>query len=223
VHAAEGRTTVDEVLRVATPDDEPKVVSEPARSPPARRREDAYDGDTLRLLDDLDHHLALFAGRRHSFRGMTRTEVGTIDVVVVRPLATGWRVLALQRTQGTRCPGAWEIVHGHIEPGEEPADAAIREVREESGLTVARLYNLRVQPFYLHRAGILELAIVFVAFVNEPANVITSGEHDRAEWLTVDEALARLGFPSERASVREAVELLSTGDAGAVDDVMRVL
>jgi 8-oxo-dGTP pyrophosphatase MutT (NUDIX family) len=132
-------------------------------------------------------------------------------------------VLALQRTKGTRCPGAWEIVHGHIEPGEEPADAAVREVLEETGLSVARLYNLRVAPFYLHRARIVELAIVFVAFVDEPANAVTSGEHDRVEWLSVDEALARFGFPSERASLREAVELLSTGDAGPVDDVMRIL
>jgi 8-oxo-dGTP pyrophosphatase MutT (NUDIX family) len=220
VHSADGRTTVEEVLRVATPDDEPLVVSEPARPLPQR----TPDGDDpIRLLDDLDYRLTRLAPGRHRFRGMTKTEVGTVDVVVVRPLSSGWRVLALQRTQGTRCPGAWEIVHGHIEPGEEPADAAIREVREEAGLEVARLYNLRVQPFYLHRLRILELAIVFVAFVDEPANAVTGPEHDRAEWLSVDEALARFGFPSERASLREAVELLSTGDAGAVDDVMRIL
>src|SRR5262249_3203869 len=107
--------------------------------------------------------------------------------------------------------------------GEEPADAAIREVLEEAGLTVARLYNLRVQPFYLHRLRTLELAIVFVAFVDEPATVVTGSEHDRAEWLSVDEALVRFGFPSERARWREAVELLAIGDAGPVDDVMRVL
>ncbi len=223
VHAAEGRTTVDEVLRVATPDDEPRVVSEPARVVAPRPREDPIDGDAIRLLEDLDHHLARFAARRRSFRDMTQTEVGTIDVVVVRPLAAGWRVLVLQRTANTRCPGAWEIVHGHIEPGEEPAEAAIREVREETGLSVARLYNLRVQPFYLHKARVVQLAIVFVAFVDEPALLVTGGEHDRGEWLSVEAALGRFGFPSERASLREAVELLGTGDAGAVDDVMRVL
>ena len=223
VHSAEGRTTVEEVLRVATPDDEPRVVSEPARVVAPRPRDDAFDGAALRLLEDLDHHLARFAARRRSFRHMTQTEAGTIDVVVVRPLAAGWRVLALRRTANTRCAGAWEIVHGHIEAGEEPADAAVREVREEAGLSVARLYNLRVQPFYLHRARVVQLAIVFVAFVDEPADVVIADEHDAAEWLSVDQALGRFGFPSERASLREAVELLATGDAGAVDDVMRVL
>jgi len=223
VHASEGRTTIEEVLRVATPDDEPRIVSEPARVVVPRPREDLLENDApLRLLEVRDDRRARFEARHRSFPDMTQIEVGTIDVVVVRPLSTGWRVLALQRTQNTRCAGAWEIVHGHIEPGEEPADAAVREVREEAGLSIDRLYNLRVQPFYLHRARVLELAIVFVAFVDETSAVTTGSEHDRAEWLSVDEAMLRLGFPSERASLREAVELLATGDAGAVDDVMRV-
>ena len=113
-------------------------------------------------------------------------------------------------------------MHGHIEPGEEPEDAAVREVLEEAGLEVERLYNVRVQPFYLHKTHTLQLAIVFAAFVAEPAGVTIGTEHQRAEWLTVDDALTRFAFPGERASLRELMELLASGDAGPVDDVMRV-
>jgi 8-oxo-dGTP pyrophosphatase MutT (NUDIX family) len=113
-------------------------------------------------------------------------------------------------------------VHGRIEPGEEPEMAAIREVREETGLAVKRLYNVRVQPFYLHRTHTVQLAIVFAAFVVDEGKVSIGGEHQGFEWLTVEQALARFAFPGERASLREAVELLHTGDAGPVDDVMRV-
>ena len=193
-HAEAGRTTIDEVQRVATRDaaSAPPAVAEAARAPV-------------------------------SFRRMATVEIGTVDVLVIRPLETGWRVLALQRGMGTRCPSAWEMVHGHIEPGEEPEDAAVREVREEAGLQVAKLYNVRVQPFYLHRMHVLQLAIVFAAFVDEPAEVTTGAEHVRYEWLSVDDALARFAFPSERTSLREAVELLALGHAGPVDDVMRIL
>ena len=228
VHASERRTTVEEVLRVATPDDEPRVVSEPARA--VRRRVDdtppAFAPQARDELDDLDDVLGRLGRIRHNFRAMAHAEIGTVDVLVVRPLPPpdGWRVLVLQRTTGTRCPLSWEMVHGHIEPGEEPEDAAVREVREETGLAVDRLYNLRVQPFYLHKIRVVQLAIVFVAFVSEPAEVSVGGEHDRAEWLSVGEALARFSFPAERISLREAVELLGeNGHAGAVDDVMRVL
>jgi 8-oxo-dGTP pyrophosphatase MutT (NUDIX family) len=153
---------------------------------------------------------------------MAKVQIGTVDVFVIRPLATGWRVLALQRRLDTRCPGAWEPVHGHIDPGEEPEDAAIREVGEETSLAVERLYNVRVQPFYLHKTHTLQLAIVFAAFVAEPATVAIADEHQRAEWLSVDDALTRFAFPGERASLRELVELLASGDAGPVDDVMRI-
>jgi 8-oxo-dGTP pyrophosphatase MutT (NUDIX family) len=153
---------------------------------------------------------------------MTRIEVGTVDVFVVHPLSAGWRVLALQRANDTRCPSAWEPVHGHIDPGEEPEDAALRELREETGLSTERLYVVRVNPFYVRRTRTLQLAVVFAAFVDEPATVTIGAEHQRAEWLSVDEALSRFAFPGERASLREVVELLGTGNAGPVEDVMRV-
>jgi 8-oxo-dGTP pyrophosphatase MutT (NUDIX family) len=225
-HAAAGRTTIEEVLRVATRDDEPAVVSEPAvaaaRPIPVRSVPELFDGDAFRIREDIDQIVARPLRRRRSFRAMAHAEVGTVDVFVIRPLESGWRVLALQRATNTRCPSSWETVHGHIEPGEEPEQAAVREVREESGLAVERLYNVRVQPFYLHKLHVVQLAIVFAAFVGEGVDVVTGSEHQRAEWLTVTEALQRFSFPSERTSLREIVELLATGDAGAVDDVMRV-
>jgi type II secretory ATPase GspE/PulE/Tfp pilus assembly ATPase PilB-like protein/8-oxo-dGTP pyrophosphatase MutT (NUDIX family) len=220
VHAAEGRTTVEEVLRVATPD-APTRVSEAA--PLAPRPASLFDSEAFRLRDDLDRSPARPPRRSPSFEGMAQAQVGTVDVLVVRPRSEGWLVLALQRGVGTRCPHSWETVHGHIEAGEEPEDAAIREVREESGLEVERLYNVRVAPFYLHRLHVVQLAVVFAAFVAEPASVRIGAEHQAAEWLPVDDALARFSFPAERESLRVAVELLAGGDAGPVDDVMRII
>src|SRR4029078_1715628 len=121
--------------------------------------------------DDIDLRAARTSRRRHTFPGMAQIEIGTVDVFVIALRSAGWRVVALQRGTDTRCPGAWEPVHGHIEPGEEPEDAAIREVREESGLEVERLYVVRVQPFYLRKTHTVQLAIVFAAFVREPGNV----------------------------------------------------
>jgi type II secretory ATPase GspE/PulE/Tfp pilus assembly ATPase PilB-like protein/8-oxo-dGTP pyrophosphatase MutT (NUDIX family) len=218
-HVSLGRTTLEEVLRVATRGDERQAVV--AESAPNSQASTAFAGDAFDLRDDLDAAVARRASKV-SFPSMTKIEVGTVDVFVIRPLHDGWRVLALQRGPKTRCPLAWEPVHGHIEPNEEPDEAAIREVREESGLEIERLYVARVQPFYLRKVRAVELAIVFAAFVNETDSVTIGEEHVASAWLTVDEALERFGFPAERVSLREIVELLHTGDAGPVDDVMRV-
>ena len=154
---------------------------------------------------------------------MTRVSVGTIDVYLLAPGATGWRVLTLQRALGTRCPTAWESVHGHIEPGESPEQAAVREVREETGLTVRRLYNVTVQPFYLHKLATVELAVVFAAFVDLSEAVSLGEEHMEHEWLAPEQALERFVWPRERAALRDVLHLLRTGDAGPVEDVLRVL
>jgi 8-oxo-dGTP pyrophosphatase MutT (NUDIX family) len=199
-----GETIEEELLRVAAPETTQTVT--PVDAEP-----------TLRYLP-----LRQASSPRLGEPSVSQLSIGTIDVYVIRPLREGWRVLVLQRALDTRCPTAWETVHGHIEEGEEPEDAALREVREEAGLEASRLYNVTVQPFYLHRSHTVQLAVVFAAFVEEPAAITLGSEHQRAEWLSVDEAVERFQWPRERAALREIAHLLRTGDAGPVEDVLRV-
>jgi type II secretory ATPase GspE/PulE/Tfp pilus assembly ATPase PilB-like protein/8-oxo-dGTP pyrophosphatase MutT (NUDIX family) len=147
---------------------------------------------------------------------------GVVDIYVIRPLAEGWRVLAVQRALDTRCPGAWETVHGRIEGDERPEAAARREVKEETGLEVERLYNVTVQPFYLHTLQTIQLAVVFAAFVAEPGEVMLGAEHQKHEWLSFDDAQSRFIWPRERQALADVKQLLGSGDAGPVEDVLRV-
>lgn len=153
---------------------------------------------------------------------MTTIQVGVVDVFVCRHSGAGLSVLILRRASGTRCTGAWEVVHGRVEPGERPEDAAVREVSEETGFVVERLYNVTCQPFYLHRLSTVQVAVVFVAFVTDD-EVQLGPEHDRAEWLAPDEAVGRLSWPRTVSALRDVVHTLHTGEAGPVEDVLRVL
>jgi 8-oxo-dGTP pyrophosphatase MutT (NUDIX family) len=153
---------------------------------------------------------------------VTSIVAGVVDVYVVRPWGREWRVLVLQRSLDTRCPTAWETVHGRIESGERPEEAALRELREETGLEAARLYNVTVQPFYLHGMGAVQLAVVFAVFVAEPGEVTLGAEHQAHEWLSVAEARQRFVWPREKESLDHVVQLLGAGDAGPVEDVLRV-
>jgi 8-oxo-dGTP pyrophosphatase MutT (NUDIX family) len=154
---------------------------------------------------------------------MTEVVAGVVDIYVIRPLAEGWKVLVVQRASNTRCPGAWETIHGRLNKSERPEDGAVREVREETALNIARLYNVTVQPFYLHMFGTVQLAVVFAAFVDEPAEVTLSEEHQKHEWLSPHEASSRFIWPREREALSHILHLLAGGNAGPVEDVLRVI
>jgi 8-oxo-dGTP pyrophosphatase MutT (NUDIX family) len=114
-------------------------------------------------------------------------------------------------------------VHGHIDADEPPLAAAMREVKEETGLTPLQLYNLsRVELFYQHRMDEVALIPVFVAFVDANTAVRLSPEHDTYEWLRPDAARQRFAWPRERRALDDVEMLLGQGDAGPVDDVLRV-
>jgi hypothetical protein len=66
------------------------------------------------------------------------------------------------------------------------------------------------------------LVPVFVAFVEPGAEARIGPEHDAVEWLRPDGARARFAWPRERRAVDDIVMLLGGGDAGPVEDVLRV-
>lgn len=218
-HLNAGETSGDELLRVLeqqAPADGGAEIT--ARSEPWG----LFDTpEVAEVAFDSPDGVPIPAGSARS-RRVTDVVAGVVDVYLIRPLADGWKVLVVQRAVDTRCPGAWETVHGRIEPGERPEHAAIREVREETGLSVARLYNVTVQPFYLHMFGTVQLAVVFAAFVDEPAVVSHGSEHQAFEWVSPNDAAARFIWPREREALSHILHLLAGGDAGPVEDVLRV-
>jgi dihydroneopterin triphosphate diphosphatase len=154
---------------------------------------------------------------------VTSVRVSLVDLYVLRGAGPALECLVLRRAPGGRCPGSWEAVHGHIEPGETPSDAARRELTEETGLAAERLYNLsRVETFYQHRLDEVALVPVFAAFVAAEAAVRTGAEHDRFEWLSPAEAARRFAWPREGRALDDVVALLGSGGGGDVEDVLRV-
>jgi 8-oxo-dGTP pyrophosphatase MutT (NUDIX family) len=139
----------------------------------------------------------------------TPVEVGVVDVVVFRPAAKGWLVLALQRARDTRCPGAWEMVHGKVEPGESLPDAARRELLEETGLEPATLLSITMHSFFLVPKGTVQLAAVFAAVVAPDAPVVLAAEHARHAWLTPSQARRRFAWPHEARVLDDARKLLA--------------
>jgi 8-oxo-dGTP pyrophosphatase MutT (NUDIX family) len=154
---------------------------------------------------------------------MTKIIPGVIELFVIRHNGGDWRVLTLQRAADGKRPGSWETVYGKIDARERPEKAAVRELREETGLEPESLYNVTVSSFYLHATNTIEMCITFAAFVSEDVEVTLSEEHQRFEWLSLDDACERFSWPREAHALRDARHLLGGGDAGSVEDVLRIV
>ena len=103
-----------------------------------------------------------------------------------------------------RNPKNWIFPKGHIEKGESPEAAALRETKEEAGV-VSKL----VAP-----AGVLEdrfLGVTarveyFLALFTREASSPEDGR--KRIWCSIDEALERLSYKNTRKLLRKAWKLL---------------
>jgi 8-oxo-dGTP pyrophosphatase MutT (NUDIX family) len=125
---------------------------------------------------------------------------GSISVVLVRPTGRS----------------TWVMPKGHLEEGETVAEAATREAREESGLTVGEIEPLgEISYVYSSRerngATLTRIFKRVHFFLMEHTGGDPSAhdsETDEVAWLSFDEALARATHPSEQALIAKAREML---------------
>ena len=142
---------------------------------------------------------------------------------VFRGRGDALEVLLLRRARGQSRGGTWEGVHGKVDDGEAPVSAALRELREETGCDPLALYNLsRVEQFYLHGTGQVALIPAFAAFVAPDAVIQLSAEHDTLMWLAPAAAGERCSWPRAGRAIEDAVRLVGSGDAGLLEDVLRI-
>jgi 8-oxo-dGTP pyrophosphatase MutT (NUDIX family) len=135
--------------------------------------------------------------------------------VLVRTLA-GRPHVAVIRPQG-KPAGTWVLPKGNIDEGETPAETALREVLEETGVggrlveklgDVKYVYTwdgeriFKVVSFFLVRAGRGRIGAIDEAMRVEVAD---------ARWLPLDQAPKLLAYGGEREMAAKARDRLAAG------------
>jgi len=164
----------------------------------------------------LASHLPGLLGREREDAGIGRH---TVSVV---PLGADGRVLLLRRTEERG--GFWQPVTGRIEPGETPAEAARRELREETGADapvdpLGYEHAFGLEPEIAARLGGALTARETAFAARLPAGFAPrlGEEHAGWAWLAPGEALPLLRFAGLRRAVRLATGSgLRLGGGGVV-------
>jgi dATP pyrophosphohydrolase len=133
---------------------------------------------------------------------MSKRRPDAVGVVVLRGSGTATDVLLLRRAGGA-FDGAWTIVMGTVEKRERATHTARREVLEETGLVVRRLFTAGVlDTFYDPVKDRIVNVPFFVARVDDD-DVVIDSDHDTYQWVSFEVAAALLTFPSQRRLIPE--------------------
>ena len=139
----------------------------------------------------------------------TRTEVSAGGVVYRRTDDDEIEVvLAARRTRSGQL--AWGLAKGGIEPSESTEDAAVREVREETGIEAEIEASLgETRYFYVWEDVRVRKTVHF--FLMRAVGGDTSNHDDEMEdvrWFTLQRALKRAAYRGERTVLQRAAAQL---------------
>ena len=138
--------------------------------------------------------------------------VRVIDAYVFNRKSKEIRFLLLKRAKTKIYEHLWQGVAGKIEAGEAAWEAAIRELKEETGFEPVRIFVAdHVSKFYEAHGDWVNMVPVFGIEVNKE-EVVLSDEHSDYKWVTINEALDLLVWMGQKKAIKIVHDMISSND-----------
>jgi len=141
-------------------------------------------------------------------RTATATSAG--GIVVRYESGQPWLVVGSRRRE--RDGRTWTLPKGTPDPGESREQTAVREVEEETGLSVRITGPLDSIEYWFVQSGTRIHKTVHYFLMEPVGGDLARHDHefDEVRWIPFDQAATMLTFETERALVARAAELLVT-------------
>ena len=128
--------------------------------------------------------------------------------VIIRRTAEGLKVLLIRDSYRN-----WGFPKGHVEPGERESEAAVREVREETGLDGLDLLGpvRAIDWFFRFRGKLIHKTCHFFLFESREGEAVPQRDEgiSAVRWLGLDDAMRTVSYANARDVLRDAGDLVA--------------
>lgn len=115
-------------------------------------------------------------------------------------------------------PHVWGIPAGQVHPAEDPGDACLRELHEETGLHGKVVELIGYSTFISKRAGadLSNLQLNFLVHVDEREVKLDRTSHSDARWISLEDTESKLVDSFTRKIMDSAREHLKAPEANGL-------
>ena len=143
---------------------------------------------------------------------MADITIRVVDCYVFLQTDGGLRFLLLKRNKDKLYEHLWQGVAGKIEGNETASEAAIRELKEETGLEPIRMFVADyVSRFYESHQDRINLVPVFGIEVDS-VEVKLSEEHVDYKWVDIYEPLDTLVWRGQKEGIQTIYDMVMNND-----------
>lgn len=118
-------------------------------------------------------------------------------------------VLLLKRSGRKIYSGQWRMIGGKAEADEPRWRAALRELKEETGLTPDLFWSVpTLNHFYEHQTDQIHLIPAFAASVGGEVEIRLDDEHETFRWVDISEISAYIFWPEQKRIIQCIEEIV---------------
>ena len=107
-----------------------------------------------------------------------------------------------------RYGGHWSFPKGHVEGNETEHETALREVKEETGLTIDLLDGFRHSVEYYPRPNTKKQVVYFLGYAADDHTKRQEEEISEIRWIPLSEAHREVTFKNDKNLINQAKKFL---------------
>lgn len=104
----------------------------------------------------------------------------------------------------------WRMVGGKVREGESSWEGALRELKEETGITPVKFWAIpSVNQFYESKTDTVHSIPAFAAELDVSAEIQLDEEHSGYKWVRIDEVELYIKWPEQRRLMQLTHDILT--------------